>query len=114
MAQALQPHPGRDLAGVQHPPLRLRACACGGVPVPCVMFGVRARQPRPWRLLADWVLGMQAHLPDGTSIFLEQVLHHPPVSAFQLIGPGTPGSKPLTRGPCGQVYTHDVTWSCPA
>jgi len=28
----------------------------------------------------------QAFLPDGTSIFLEQISHHPPVSAFQMFG----------------------------
>ena len=28
----------------------------------------------------------QASLPDGTSIFLEQISHHPPISAFQMFG----------------------------
>ena len=30
----------------------------------------------------------QASLPNGASIFLEQMSHHPPISAFQLFGPG--------------------------
>lgn len=30
----------------------------------------------------------QASLPDGTRIYLEQVSHHPPVSAFEMVGPG--------------------------
>ena len=29
----------------------------------------------------------QAGAPDGSRIFLEQISHHPPVSAFQLLGP---------------------------
>ncbi|KAK9825405.1 hypothetical protein WJX81_001449 [Elliptochloris bilobata] len=43
-----------------------------------------------WRKPFNPILGetWQAHLDDGTSIFLEQISHHPPVSAFQLIGPG--------------------------
>ena len=30
----------------------------------------------------------QATLGDGSEVFFEQISHHPPVSAFQLIGPG--------------------------
>ncbi len=30
----------------------------------------------------------QAHFPGGTSLFSEQVSHHPPVTQFQLVGPG--------------------------
>jgi len=43
-----------------------------------------------WRKPFNPILGetWQAHLADGTSIFLEQISHHPPVSAFQLTGPG--------------------------
>lgn len=29
----------------------------------------------------------QASLPDGCRVYLEQISHHPPISAFQLIGP---------------------------
>lgn len=29
----------------------------------------------------------QASLPDGTRIFIEQICHHPPVTAFEMIGP---------------------------
>lgn len=29
-----------------------------------------------------------ARLPDGTHAYMEQISHHPPVSAFQIIGPG--------------------------
>ena len=39
----------------------------------------------------------QATLGDGSEVFFEQISHHPPVSAFQLIGPGvlltSPGCK---------------------
>ena len=31
----------------------------------------------------------QAALDDGSEVYFEQISHHPPVSAFQLIGPGT-------------------------
>ena len=30
----------------------------------------------------------QATLDDGSNVYFEQMSHHPPVSAFQLIGPG--------------------------
>ena len=30
----------------------------------------------------------QATYPDGTNIFLEQISHHPPVSMYELEGPG--------------------------
>jgi len=30
----------------------------------------------------------QASYPDGTQIYLEQISHHPPISAFQMFGPG--------------------------
>jgi len=30
----------------------------------------------------------QATLDDGSNVYFEQISHHPPVSAFQLIGPG--------------------------
>ena len=30
----------------------------------------------------------QATLGDGSKVYFEQISHHPPVSAFQLIGPG--------------------------
>jgi len=67
-AAALRPargHRGRFVAGLQH------------------VF-------QSWRKPFNPILGetWQAHLADGTSIFLEQISHHPPVSAFQLIGPG--------------------------
>ena len=29
----------------------------------------------------------QAEMPDGSRIFLEQISHHPPISAFELLGP---------------------------
>ena len=127
---------GRFVAGLQHvfqswrkpfnPILGETWQVCGARPCGCALVPVAAClcPASCWsasaaaqalainhRLNAD----MQAHLPDGTSIFLEQILHHPPVSAFQLIGPGTPGSQPLTRGPCGRGYfLAHVTWSWPA
>lgn len=30
----------------------------------------------------------QATLGDGSKVYFEQISHHPPVSAFQLVGPG--------------------------
>jgi hypothetical protein len=43
-----------------------------------------------WRKPFNPVLGetWSARLGDGTSIFMEQVAHHPPVSAFEMEGPG--------------------------
>eukprot|EP00879_Flechtneria_rotunda_P000148 GHRR01000215.1.p1 GENE.GHRR01000215.1~~GHRR01000215.1.p1 ORF type:complete len:681 (+),score=269.84 GHRR01000215.1:832-2874(+) len=43
-----------------------------------------------WRKPFNPILGetWQAHLPSGSSIVMEQVSHHPPVTAFHLEGPG--------------------------
>ena len=43
-----------------------------------------------WRKPFNPILGetWAAALADGSKIFMEQVSHHPPVSAFELIGPG--------------------------
>jgi hypothetical protein len=43
-----------------------------------------------WRKPFNPILGetWQARLSDGSSIFLEQICHHPPVSAFHMDGPG--------------------------
>ncbi|BDA40499.1 Oxysterol-binding protein-related protein 8 at N-terminal half [Coccomyxa sp. Obi] len=43
-----------------------------------------------WRKPFNPILGetWQATLDDGTTVFFEQISHHPPVSAFQMIGPG--------------------------
>ena len=43
-----------------------------------------------WRKPFNPILGetWAGGLPDGSEIFLEQTSHHPPVSAFQLVGPG--------------------------
>ncbi|KAL6769012.1 hypothetical protein ACKKBF_B17130 [Auxenochlorella protothecoides x Auxenochlorella symbiontica] len=43
-----------------------------------------------WRKPFNPILGetWQASLPDGSHIFLEQTSHHPPISAYQLFGPG--------------------------
>ena len=43
-----------------------------------------------WRKPFNPILGetWAGRLPDGSEIFLEQTSHHPPVSAFQLVGPG--------------------------
>ncbi|KAK9792709.1 hypothetical protein WJX73_008944 [Symbiochloris irregularis] len=43
-----------------------------------------------WRKPFNPILGetWQASLVDGTNIFIEQISHHPPISAFQMVGPG--------------------------
>lgn len=43
-----------------------------------------------WRKPFNPILGetWQAVLSDGTSMFMEQISHHPPVSAFHMEGPG--------------------------
>jgi hypothetical protein len=43
-----------------------------------------------WRKPFNPILGetWAARLGDGTAIFMEQVAHHPPVSAFEMVGPG--------------------------
>lgn len=43
-----------------------------------------------WRKPFNPILGetWQARLDDGATVFFEQISHHPPVSAFQMIGPG--------------------------
>mmetsp|Transcript_35594 Transcript_35594/g.79082 ORF Transcript_35594/g.79082 Transcript_35594/m.79082 type:complete len:531 (+) Transcript_35594:289-1881(+) len=43
-----------------------------------------------WKKPFNPILGetWEATLPDGSSMFMEQISHHPPVSAFHLEGPG--------------------------
>ena len=43
-----------------------------------------------WRKPFNPILGetWAGSLSDGTAVYLEQVAHHPPVSAFEMIGPG--------------------------
>ena len=43
-----------------------------------------------WRKPFNPILGetWQATLSNGTTLYLEQISHHPPISAFQMIGPG--------------------------
>ena len=43
-----------------------------------------------WRKPFNPILGetWQAQLSDGTAIFMEQLSHHPPVTAFHMIGAG--------------------------
>ena len=52
----------------------------------------------------------------GCQIFMEQLSHHPPISAFEMIGPGEPLTvKLLMAAAC--PWCHDTTWgvypSCP-
>ena len=52
-----------------------------------------------WRKPFNPILGetWEAGLPDGTQIFIEQISHHPPISAFQMNGPGAhAGLQPCT------------------
>lgn len=43
-----------------------------------------------WQKPFNPILGetFQARLSDGSEVFLEQISHHPPISSFQLTGPG--------------------------
>lgn len=59
----------------------------------------------------------QASLPDGTAIFLEQVSHHPPVSAFQMFGAhgryyfhGV--SQPSVTYKANAIKTHGKGYRC--
>lgn len=54
-----------------------------------------------WKKPFNPILGetWEAGLPDGSSIFMEQISHHPPVSAFHLEGPGW-SSRPYTMHNC--------------
>lgn len=49
-----------------------------------------------WRKPFNPILGetFQAVLSDGSEIFLEQISHHPPISAYQLDGPGERSHSP--------------------
>ena len=61
-----------------------------------------------WRKPFNPILGetWEAGLDDGSQIYMEQISHHPPISAFQMFGPG----GPLCHGRCsaraGCVYTR--------
>lgn len=48
-----------------------------------------------WRKPFNPILGetWQASLSDGTTMFMEQISHHPPVSAFHMEGPGARGNR---------------------
>jgi hypothetical protein len=43
-----------------------------------------------WKKPFNPILGetWQAKLTDGSTMFMEQISHHPPVSAFNIEGPG--------------------------
>ena len=43
-----------------------------------------------WRKPFNPLLGetYQASQPDGSTVQMEQISHHPPISAFQITGPG--------------------------
>lgn len=51
-----------------------------------------------WRKPFNPILGetWQAQLSDGTCMFMEQISHHPPVSAFHMEGPGEDGRRHCT------------------
>lgn len=55
-----------------------------------------------WRKPFNPILGetFQAVLSDGSKVFLEQISHHPPISAFQLDGPGKPDLHPVLMNAC--------------
>ena len=58
---------------------------CRLPPPPAGFHRAFARWAKPFNpLLGEtW----QAEMPDGSRIFLEQISHHPPISAFELLGP---------------------------
>ena len=105
--------PRRRLAAPRDRPLRATRCPCHGslagrghLP-PIVVLLLRHRHcrccPAGFHLVfARWakpfnpVLGetWQAALPDGSAIALEQISHHPPITAFQMQGPRSPGGAP--------------------
>jgi hypothetical protein len=66
-----------------HPPTVLPA-----LPRPLPLQGFHHAFSR-WAKPFNPILGetWEACLPDGCTIFLEQISHHPPISAFQLLGP---------------------------
>ena len=97
-----------------------------------LLLSVRRRLHAPagfHRVFVRWakpfnpVLGetWQAALPDGTAIALEQISHHPPISAFQMHGPpcGGPGGAPSytftghRQVACGAAKGKQLG-SCPA
>ena len=55
-----------------------------------------------WRKPFNPILGetWQAQLSDGTVVFMEQMSHHPPVTAFHMIGAGN-----LTHTMCKHAYS---------
>lgn len=72
------------LAGLQPPHLLTHQPPAPLVPSP----GFHRAFTR-WLKPFNPILGetWQAAEPDGSQIFLEQISHHPPISAFQLLGP---------------------------
>jgi hypothetical protein len=56
--------------------------------LPCPSPGFHHAFAR-WAKPFNPILGetWEAALPDGSRIYLEQISHHPPISAFQLQGP---------------------------
>jgi hypothetical protein len=59
-------------------------------PVPCEHAGLHHSFEK-WKKPFNPILGetWQARLSDGSAIFMEQISHHPPVSAFHIEGPGS-------------------------
>ena len=56
----------------------------------CVIIAGLHHAFENWRKPFNPILGetWQATLSDGTSMHMEQISHHPPVSAFHMEGPG--------------------------
>lgn len=70
-----------------------RAC------VPCLHAGLHHAFEN-WRKPFNPILGetWQAQLSDGTCMFMEQISHHPPVSAFHMEGPGEASAASAASG----------------
>ena len=66
------------------------ACTAPHILAPCRFVAGLQHCFQSWRKPFNPILGetWQATLSDGTELFLEQISHHPPISAFQMFGPG--------------------------
>ncbi len=60
-----------------------------------------------WKKPFNPILGetWQASLSDGSQMFMEQISHHPPVTAFNLEGPGTLSDRYTAK----HLMVHGIT-----
>ena len=74
---------------------------------PCRFLAGLQHAFQSWRKPFNPILGetWEAGLDDGSQIYMEQISHHPPVSAFQMFGPGGPWCHGRCSASAGCVYT---------